>query len=180
MAQDVRVRAACLLKSIREDRETPVVQQARRQLPLLVDGRRQLWDDAAVPRQTHRVEGDGTKGVPKNTAKKTTLPSLLDGPQSSEGGFSLIEGRRDKAHSVDSNVGGNAGSVGGGICCLTSVAKGYISGNAGTDFLDGFVGGFPESVIGWGAGGTQLLGLSQAFGILLRYLDRSLASFISE
>jgi hypothetical protein len=49
MAEHVRVRAARLLQSIREDREPPAVQRARRQMTLLVGGLGETDHSGVVP-----------------------------------------------------------------------------------------------------------------------------------
>jgi hypothetical protein len=49
MTENVRVRVASLFQSIREDRESPVIQRARRQVSLVVGGLGEADHQGVVP-----------------------------------------------------------------------------------------------------------------------------------
>ena len=51
MVEYIRVCTSRFLQSIREDREPPIVQRARRQVPLFIGGVGEADDGAVVPGQ---------------------------------------------------------------------------------------------------------------------------------
>jgi hypothetical protein len=77
VAENIRIRATRLLKSIREDREPPVIQHARRQVPLVVGGLGEADHGGIIPGENGGRNGDRTEGVAEKAANEARLCFLL-------------------------------------------------------------------------------------------------------
>jgi hypothetical protein len=70
MAENVCVRAACLLQGIRENREPAVIQRAFGQVSLIVGGLGETDNRGIVPGQDGGGKGGGAEGVADNVTDK--------------------------------------------------------------------------------------------------------------